>query len=125
MKLLTGLGIFIQVCFNKVFLGMAPTDFGVAHADDLPLLFWIPFVFKFSPDEEADTKFSKDFVKLWASFAKNEKMFFRGVEFTPVSNGQLKYLDLNDSPKMIRAPFQERMEFLESLGIQKLRVRNN
>ena len=48
-------------------------DSGVCHADELPMLFVMPGIFEISKnDQDPDYIFSKQVVKLWADFAKNE-----------------------------------------------------
>jgi carboxylesterase type B len=120
MKLVYTVAIFLETTFKHFLLGIPPADYGVAHAEDLPYLFWMPFVFKISRDEVGDINFSKDLVKLWASFAKNEELSFRGTPLTPInSTGPLQYIDLNDESKTINEPFQDRLQFLQTLRLLK------
>ena len=46
---------------------------GVCHGDDLAMLFKMPRMFEVSKNvQDSDYIFSKELVKLWADFAKNE-----------------------------------------------------
>ncbi|CAG7835739.1 unnamed protein product [Allacma fusca] len=120
VKIFNVLNHFFQTFLNKLGFGYDPIPKGTAHADDLLLMFPFPMVSLLSKDAAEDFEFSKDFIKLWAAFAKNEPMQFRGQQFLPIGKtGPLKYLELNDSPQLVEDPFLDRMTFLESLNFIK------
>ncbi|CAG7717815.1 unnamed protein product, partial [Allacma fusca] len=108
--------------YNRI-TGNKPTDYGVCHADDLAMLFNLKFVFHvpWNPNSP-DYNFSKDMVKLWVDFARDEtSMTFRGVEFSKQEPGKpLQYLELCENPKVIDEPFGERVEALKTLGLLEL-----
>jgi carboxylesterase type B len=111
--------------YNKV-TGNRPTDYGVCHGDDLAMLFVIEKVFHVKKDPNSeDYKFSKDMVKLWVDFARDEtSLTFRGAKF-PVqdANDDVQYFDLCETPKLIPEPFADRTDALKSLGIIELPLR--
>ncbi|CAG7727296.1 unnamed protein product [Allacma fusca] len=118
MKFVTFVEKLIRNGFKEIVLGRPRPVDGVAHGDDIILMFPLPLVFELSKDKTGDLQFSKDLIKLWVSFAKNESMSFRGVAFPPISSdsdGPLKYMDLTESPAMIDEPFLGRMTHLDSL----------
>ncbi|CAG7820771.1 unnamed protein product [Allacma fusca] len=105
---------------NRVIFRSLPPNYGVAHFDDMAFLFNVPNMFYIPKDDSEMYKFSKDFTKLWVSFAKNEDLAFRGLPFSQLDKtGPLKYFELNETPQIVEEVFGDRIAFLKSLGFLK------
>ena len=61
----------ISQWFTKNFLSSSITHFGACHGDELALLFKLNGLYEIKPGHK-DYQMSKDLVKLWSDFARNE-----------------------------------------------------
>lgn len=85
--------------------------------------FYIPLpLMPIVPPNHADYKFSKEMIRLWASFAKasitseDSTLEFMGQTWHPQKvNETLNYLKLDATPSIISAPFEERVKFWNSI----------
>ncbi|CAL8073925.1 unnamed protein product [Orchesella dallaii] len=111
---------------ENVFGGDGPHQFGATHADDLFQLWNIEWVIELFSGR--DYEFSRNFVKLFVDFARNEQpLQFNGVSWPPIQiagispespTPPLNYMLIDREPKVVSEPFVERMHFWESLHIR-------
>jgi carboxylesterase type B len=110
--------------YNKI-TGSKPMDYGVCHSDELAMQFRVDRLYNVAKDpSSADYKFSKEMVKLWVDYAKDDTTLeFKGVRF-PAQEPQkpLQYFEICETPKLIDEPFAERTDALKSLGLLELRL---
>ncbi|XP_021945100.1 venom carboxylesterase-6 [Folsomia candida] len=99
--------------------GWPDAHHGTCHGDELPLLFtmpWIPSIFyKLT---EKDAVVSKNFIRLWTSFAKSDPLIFDDVEWKSVNstaNVPFRYLEISQNLRMIDEPFTTRVGFWKSI----------
>jgi carboxylesterase type B len=100
-------------------------NYGVSHGDEVSFLFADSF--NLAPDfvkGSVAEQVSKDFVKLWVSFAKDKSptaVWGSQDQWTPVSDAQIegmqpvRYYRIDAETSFIQEPFTERIEFWEQL----------
>jgi carboxylesterase type B len=84
----------VSLLYNKI-TGSKPRYYGVCHYDEVALQFKINGLFNIPKNPSStDYMFSKEMVKLWVDFAKDDKKLeFKGVPFLPqVPDKPLQYL---------------------------------
>nr|XP_022902608.1 esterase B1-like [Onthophagus taurus]XP_022902609.1 esterase B1-like [Onthophagus taurus] len=104
----------------KTFMGI--TLPGAAHADEIGYLFKL---FLTPEDLELDSmeyKTIKRMTKLWATFAKTgnpnpteKDEYINDINWKPVENNQINYLDIGPELKTYINPEKERMEFWDNI----------
>ncbi|CAL8080996.1 unnamed protein product [Orchesella dallaii] len=102
-------------------------DFGVCHTDELQSLFNLNPLLTIKQNSQR-YPFSREMVKLWASFSKNGKPDdFSGVTWDPLKFDKktnktvtpLQYLQIGNEPAMIDEPFTKRLNFWNELNLPK------
>ncbi|CAL8090404.1 unnamed protein product [Orchesella dallaii] len=101
-------------------------NFGICHSDELSLQFYMPLLARISPSHR-DYEMSREIVKLWVQFAKEEidisggtELSFLGQRWPPQDPDQpLTYFQLDTKPKLISEPNSDRIQFWNNLALAK------
>ncbi|CAG7729179.1 unnamed protein product, partial [Allacma fusca] len=110
-----GLSI-VKMYVKEILLGIPREDLSVNHFDDVLLAF--PITTAVGKGHEF-YNLSKSWVKLLVNFAADVPTDFMGEDLKHVpGKGSWKYLHINKRPESISPTFVNRVQFLQSIGVQ-------
>lgn len=107
--------------FSQI-VSYSTTPYGASHADELPLLFPLEFLFDGRNQTAIDRRFSNLMVKLWTNFAKlsnptPEQTSEISTTWEPVRTKDLDYFYIGGGVHTAKRLFPERIKFWKNLNI--------
>jgi len=104
----------------KYLFGVVDQNYGPCHADELALLFNMHYFAEVTKSSR-DYEMSRSLIKLWTSYAKDDTMSYQNIHWDPVTatsnQTSLKYLQLDETGKIIDEPFTNRLKFWDTLKL--------